>query len=158
LNRQGKPHPDRSSGERHVLLPARTGKPYLDMRFELTTSDLVTGREIRLPVGNRRSRPPQGNQLIGQKITYFLMVISRNLNSNFRFQIRSVTTVTGNPDPPQDFFFYREPKSCSQPNIANSQALRRWSHRRARPRPAGNSAMAPLFYVGACANLLAVWD
>jgi hypothetical protein len=46
------------------------------------------------------------------------MVIPRNLNSNFRFQIRPVTArdfpvtaVTGNPDPPQEIFFYREPKS-----------------------------------------------
>jgi hypothetical protein len=40
------------------------------------------------------------------------MVIPRNLISNFRFQIRPVTArdfpvtaVTGNPDPPRDFFF-----------------------------------------------------
>jgi hypothetical protein len=39
------------------------------------------------------------------------MVTPRNLNSNFRFQIRPVTArdfpvtaVTGNPDPPRDFF------------------------------------------------------
>jgi hypothetical protein len=40
------------------------------------TSDLVTGREIRLPVGNRRSRPPPGNRLIRQKIPYFLKFLN----------------------------------------------------------------------------------
>jgi hypothetical protein len=30
-------------------------------KLGIGSSDLVTGREIRLPVGNRRSRPPPGN-------------------------------------------------------------------------------------------------
>jgi hypothetical protein len=55
------------------------------------------------------------------------MVIPRNLNSNFRFQIRPVTArdfpvtaVTGNPDPPGDFFFYQEPKSWLKLNIMSA--------------------------------------
>jgi hypothetical protein len=43
------------------------------------------------------------------------MVIPRNLNLNFRFQIRLVTAVTGNPNPPSGFFYYRKPKYWSCP-------------------------------------------
>jgi hypothetical protein len=63
------------------------------------------------------------------------MVIPRNLNLNFRFQIRPVTArdfpvtaVTGNPDPPSGFFFLSGTKILVGPHHASPLLFLTLSH------------------------------